>query len=111
MLTTIAPAANGSSPFSSEATVNDTTAVGAVVAGLTHFQLTDDASDADTAREGTEGGDVDVGRANACFLVDALLPGGLGEDPGVLVTPSVWPTGLVTWQAGLAAADTDGSTP
>jgi pimeloyl-ACP methyl ester carboxylesterase len=88
-----------------------TTAVGAVVAGLTHFQLTDDVSEADTAREGTVGGDVDVGRANACFLVDALLPGGLGQDPGVLVTPSVWPTGLVTLQAGLADADTNGSTP
>ena len=88
-----------------------TTAVGAVVAGLTHFQLTDDASEADTAREGTVGGDIDVGRANACFLVDALLPGGLGQDPGVLVTPSVWPTGLVTLQAGLADADTNGSTP
>jgi hypothetical protein len=66
---------------------------------------------ADTAREGTVGGDIDVGRANACFLVDALLPGGLGQDPGVLVTPSVWPTGLVTLQAGLADADTNGSTP
>ena len=40
VLTTIAPAANGSSPFSSEATVNDTTAVGAARKIMTVFNST-----------------------------------------------------------------------
>ena len=87
-----------------------TTAVGAVVEGLTHFQLTDDASDADREREGTVGGDVDVGRARAAFLIDAILPGGTGADVGVIATPAIWPAGLVTLEAAITAAET-GATP
>jgi|GEM_PF-590472 len=87
-----------------------TTAVGAVVEGLTHYQLTDDPSDAELEREGTVGGDIDVGRARAAFLIDAILPGGIGADVGVIATPAVWPAGLVSLEAAIAAAES-GVTP
>lgn len=65
--------------------------VTAAVAGeLTHYQLTDDASEADLAKEGTDGGDLDEGRRRATFLIDALR-----EGPGVLDAPSSWPAGLL----------------
>ena len=68
----------------------------AVAADLTHYQLTDDASEAELEREGTTGGDLDEGRRRATFLIDALR-----ESPAVLASPSSWPAGLSPLGAGV----------
>jgi hypothetical protein len=65
-------------------------AIGAVVEGLTHYQLTDGASDAELEREGTTGLDLDVVRRRALFVIDALR-----EDVETAFDPGRWPSGLV----------------
>lgn len=64
-------------------------AIGAVVAGLTHYQLTDDATDAELAREGTTGDDLAVVRRRALFLIDASR-----EAATTAFAPARWPAGV-----------------
>jgi pimeloyl-ACP methyl ester carboxylesterase len=64
-------------------------AVGAVVAGLTHYQLTDDPTPAELAREGTTGDDLAVVRQRALFLMDAAV-----EDPLLAFDASRWIDGV-----------------
>ena len=64
-------------------------AIGVAVAGLTHYQLTDDPTESELAREGTTGDQIDVARARALFVVDAAR-----EQPSLAQTPSLWPSGL-----------------
>ena len=68
----------------------------AEVAGLTHFQLTQDATAAEMKREGTTGEDLDVVRKRALFLLDALLAdvGGNAGGGVVLDDDSRWPAGV-----------------
>jgi pimeloyl-ACP methyl ester carboxylesterase len=66
-----------------------TTSLGAVVDGLTHYQLTDDPTEGELAREGTEGDDRSLVRSRALFLLDAVV-----EDPLLARDPSRWIDGL-----------------
>jgi len=64
-------------------------AIGAVVAGLTHYQLTDAPTDAELAREDSDGDDLALVRRRALFLMDAAV-----EDPLLARDPSRWPDGV-----------------
>jgi pimeloyl-ACP methyl ester carboxylesterase len=64
-------------------------AVGAEVAGLTHYQLTDDPTEGELARDGTAGDDLDVVRRRALFLMDAAV-----EDPLLALDPTRWIDGV-----------------
>lgn len=64
-------------------------AIGGLVEGLTHYQLTDDATDAELAREGTTGDDLAVVRQRTLFLIDALR-----DAPPTVFQPTTWPAGL-----------------
>jgi pimeloyl-ACP methyl ester carboxylesterase len=66
-------------------------AIGAVVAGLTHYQLTDNPTAGELAREGSEGDDLETVRRRALFLMDAAV-----EDPLLARDPSRWPDGVTT---------------
>lgn len=71
-----------------------TTTTTASIAGLTHFQITDDATDAERDREGTTGDALEVVRPRLLFLIDALFATLDGGDARVLDTPTVWPAGV-----------------
>jgi pimeloyl-ACP methyl ester carboxylesterase len=64
-------------------------AVGAAVSGLTHYQLTDDPTEGELAREGTVGDDLALVRRRALFLMDAAV-----EDPLLARDPSRWIDGV-----------------
>ncbi len=69
----------------------------AVVDELTHFQLTDDPTDDNLAREGTSSPlTADEVRPRALFLVDAMLLDVQGDASGarLLGDPSSWPAGV-----------------
>lgn len=69
-------------------------AIGAEVAGLTHYQLTDEPTDGELAREGTEGDDLALVRRRALFLMDAAV-----EDPLLAFDPSRWIDGVTALEA------------
>ncbi len=69
--------------------------VAADVVGLTHFQMTDEATDAEIQREGTTGDDLAIVRPRLLFLLDALFSDvSGGPDGDILDDDSIWPTGL-----------------
>ncbi len=77
---------------------------GAVVAGLTHYQLTDDPSADELAKEGRDQGDDDDradARRRAMVLIDALR-----EAPAFLDDAAGWPAGLAPLQASSTTATT-----
>lgn len=69
--------------------------VAADIAGLTHFQITDDSTDAERDREGTTGEDLEIVRPRLLFLLDALFAD-IAEFAGadVLDDESRWPAGV-----------------
>jgi pimeloyl-ACP methyl ester carboxylesterase len=69
--------------------------VAAEVLGLTHFQLTDNPTADNLAREGTTGEDLALVRRRALFLVDALLADVAGSTDDVLADSTRWPEGVL----------------
>jgi hypothetical protein len=69
--------------------------VAAEVLGLTHFQLTDDPTEANLDREGTTGDDLALVRQRALFLIDALFEDVAGATDDVLADANRWPAGVV----------------
>lgn len=69
--------------------------VAASVDGMTHFQFTDDPTEADLAKEEAPQVDNDTGRQRALFLVDAMLDDVRGQESNsILQNPLEWPAGL-----------------
>jgi dienelactone hydrolase len=69
--------------------------VGASVLGLTHFQLTDDPTEANLENEGTSGDDLALVRQRALFLIDALFADVAGSTDDVLADTNRWPAGVL----------------
>jgi predicted dienelactone hydrolase len=69
--------------------------VAAEVLGLTHFQLTDDPTEANLEREGTTGDDLTLVRQRALFLIDALFADVAGSTDDVLADTNRWPAGVL----------------
>lgn len=69
--------------------------VAADIAGLTHFQITDDPTEADLDKEGTTGEALEVVRPRLLFLLDALLAD-VADTAGadVLDDEARWPVGI-----------------